>query len=75
MIVIVRFLGTTPSSSNMRAALHSICQQLAYNLEMPMERVPEEFISLKNFFHLLLTQVDYKGLRVVILLGKQNTQL
>ncbi len=34
LVTVVRFLGTTPQCSTIETALHSICQQLSYNLEV-----------------------------------------
>ena len=53
-VMIVRFLGTTPNTSSIESSLFSICQQLSYNLEYPMEDIPEDFVPLKNYFRMLL---------------------
>ena len=60
--------GTTPHCSTIETALHSVCQQLSYNLEVPMESIPEEFVPLKNFFLILLGDAAKKGMSVLILL-------
>ena len=69
MISIVRFLGTTPQCSTLEAALFSICQQLSYNLDVPLESIPEEFVPLKNFFLMLLQRAEKRNVRVTLLLG------
>eukprot|EP00094_Tigriopus_californicus_P008486 TCALIF_08178-PA protein Name:"Similar to KIAA1239 Leucine-rich repeat and WD repeat-containing protein KIAA1239 (Homo sapiens)" AED:0.19 eAED:0.24 QI:10/0.13/0.1/0.83/0.62/0.73/30/118/1888 len=68
-VLAVRFLGTTPNCSNVTSSLLSICQQLCYNLEIPIEDIPEEFVPLKNFFRILLDQAGRMDLVIVILLG------
>ena len=68
-IMIVRFLGITPTSSAVHTTLISICQQLCYNLEIPIEEIPTDFVPLKNYFKSLLDQVS-KSMFTVILLGK-----
>ena len=66
---IVRFLGRTPNTSNVTLALHSVCQQICYNLEIPMESIPEDFVPLKNFFNSLIEKAVKKKHKIIILLG------
>lgn len=66
----VRFLGATPTSSNIHQLLTSICQQLCYNGDVPIEDVPHDFVPLKNYFKVLLEKVSKKFF-ILILLGKQ----
>ena len=68
-LVLVRFLGSTPVSSSKFSLLVSLCQQLSYNLEIPIEEIPQDFVPLKNYFNLLLEKAGKKFF-VVILLGK-----
>ena len=68
-IMIIRFLGITPTSSAVHTTLISICQQLCYNLEVPIEEIPTDFVPLKNYFKSLLDQAS-KTMFTVILLGK-----
>ena len=68
-VVLVRFLGSTPVSSSKFSLLVSLCQQLSYNLEIPIEEIPQDFVPLKNYFNLLLEKAGKKFF-VVILLGK-----
>jgi hypothetical protein len=56
----------------MDLALFSVCQQIAYNLEIPMEDIPEEFVPLKNYFSMLLDEAAAKGVFVLILLGETS---
>ena len=70
VIVVVRFLGSTPISSSIYSVLLSICQQLCYNLEIPIEEIPLDFVPLKNYFKLLLEKSS-KNFFTVILLGKR----
>ena len=70
MILAVRFLGTTPSTSSIETALHSICQQICYNLEIPLEEIPEEFVPLKNFLRMLMDVALKKNVIIFIVLGK-----
>ena len=70
-LVLVRFLGSTPISSSKFSLLVSLCQQLSYNLEIPIEDIPQDFVPLKNYFSLLLEKAG-KRFFVVILLGEQN---
>ena len=67
-IMIVRFLGITPISSSVHTTLMSICQQLCYNLEVPIEEIPTDFVPLKNYFKALLDQAS-KTMFTFILLG------
>ena len=68
-IMVIRFLGITPTSSAVHTTLISICQQLCYNLEVPIEEIPTDFVPLKNYFKSLLDQAS-KTMFTVILLGK-----
>ena len=50
----IRFLGTTPLSSNVHALLTSICEQLrrAYR---KTDTVPSDFKALRDYFHTAIT--------------------
>ena len=69
IMVIIRFLGITPTSSAVHTLLISICQQLCYNLEVPIEEIPTDFVPLKNYFRSLLEKAS-KAYFTIILLGK-----
>eukprot|EP00095_Tigriopus_kingsejongensis_P002552 maker-scaffold309_size213625-snap-gene-0.20 protein:Tk02552 transcript:maker-scaffold309_size213625-snap-gene-0.20-mRNA-1 annotation:"GI10101" len=73
VVMVIRFLGTTPNSSNVNATLISICQQICYNLEIPVEEIPEEFVPLKNYFRILLDRAGKSEFQVVILLDALET--
>ena len=53
-VTVIRFLGTTPLSSNVHALLTSVCEQLrrAYGQSEP---VPSDFKELKAYFHTAIT--------------------
>ena len=55
--MLLRFLGTSKSSSTVTALLQSVCLQLCYlyNLAMPSASVLENFTTISKFFHALLT--------------------
>ena len=44
-------------------------RKICYDLDVPMEDIPEEFVPLKNFFHSLVDMAIEKRHRIVILLG------
>ena len=67
VIVIVRFLGTTPISSSKFSLLISICQQLCYNLEIKIEEIPQDFVPLKNYFNELLNKASQRFFTVILL--------
>jgi hypothetical protein len=53
-VTVIRFLGTTPLSSNVHALLTSICEQLrrAYR---KTDTVPSDFKALRDYFHSAIT--------------------
>jgi NACHT domain- and WD repeat-containing protein len=53
-VTVIRFLGTTPLSSNVHALLTSICEQLrrAYR---KTDTVPSDFKALRDYFHTAIT--------------------
>ncbi|KAL4221581.1 NACHT and WD repeat domain-containing protein 2 [Mactra antiquata] len=50
-IIVLRFLGTSPDSSNLRRLLQSVCQQIIHCYDKNRQSVPEDFDELKTFFH------------------------
>jgi len=68
--ICIRFLGSSPKCDSAATTLHSLCQQIAYNLEINMEDIPEEFVPLKNVFVRLLGKASKKKMPVVILIGE-----
>ena len=53
-ILIIRFLGTTPDSSSIYPLLRTICTQISYNYDKPMDNIPIELSNLTNYFKKLL---------------------
>jgi hypothetical protein len=53
-VIIIRFLGTTPDSSSIYPLLKTICTQISYNYDKPIENVPLELSNLTNYFKKLL---------------------
>ena len=65
---IVRFIGTTPSSSESIGLLRSICEQIINKFEIEFEEeIPFEYNELKKTFSRLLSLIQ-GGVRAVILL-------
>ena len=54
-VIVVRFLGTTPLSSNVHALLTSVCEQLRRAYGRSSEPVPSDFKALKVYFHTAVT--------------------
>ncbi|PIK50405.1 putative NACHT and WD repeat domain-containing protein 2 [Apostichopus japonicus] len=64
--LIMRLIGTTPKSSNIRDLLRSVCQQLLYCFNMK-EAIPVDFKSLQLYFASLLQRVpDRRDLYVFL---------
>ncbi|KAJ8320337.1 hypothetical protein KUTeg_001924 [Tegillarca granosa] len=72
-IVILRFLGTSPDSSNIWRTFRSICSQIMFNIGEQIKEIPEDFNLLVKFFHDLL--LNYKSNRPLILLLDSLDQL
>ena len=53
-VTVIRFLGTTPLSSNVHALLTSICEQLRRAFDKS-ETVPGDFKALKEYFRTAIT--------------------
>jgi hypothetical protein len=51
---VIRFIGTTPSSSSISPLLTSLCEQISHNYEKPLDIIPTELSNLTNFFKKLL---------------------
>jgi len=54
IITVLRFLGTTPLTSNLRCLLSSICSQLSITLSSPPWKMPEKLSELIRDFHKML---------------------
>lgn len=66
-VVILRFLGTSPDSSNLRRLLRSICSQILYNTDGKTDNIPEDFDELVILFQGLLEEYKSKKPLVIIL--------
>ncbi|XP_045162803.2 NACHT and WD repeat domain-containing protein 2-like [Mercenaria mercenaria] len=66
-VVVLRFLGTSPDSSNLRRLLHSLCEQIAVCYDKDRTSVPEEFEELKDLFPELLKLASKEKPLVIIL--------
>ena len=49
-VVVARFLGTSPASSNVRNLLESLCRQLSRAYDKTIESFPNQFKELVNMF-------------------------
>lgn len=54
LVVGLRFLGTTPSSSSVAPLLMNLCEQFAYNYDQPRDRNPNELSQLFLYFKRLM---------------------
>ncbi|KAL5006957.1 hypothetical protein ScPMuIL_015763 [Solemya velum] len=55
VMLLLRFLGTTPNSSSITPLLISLCRQLSVLYDQPLEDIPNELAPLIQFFKKLLT--------------------
>ncbi|NLD98037.1 MAG: NACHT domain-containing protein [Synergistaceae bacterium] len=55
-VIVYRFIGATPRSSDSRSLLRSICLELCRRYDRPEKDVPEEYKDLSAFFRDLLAQ-------------------
>jgi len=53
-VVVIRFIGTTPSSSSISPLLTSLCEQISHNYQKPLDSIPAELSNLTNYFKKLL---------------------
>ncbi len=51
MIIISRFIGATPDSSNLRLLLRKLCQEIARHYGDNESNIPDDFEELKKFFY------------------------
>ena len=59
-VVVYRFLGTTPQSSNPRELLFSVCQELCRRFKKPEDDIPQEYNGLVSYFKNLLVSAEVK---------------
>ncbi|CAG5115605.1 unnamed protein product [Candidula unifasciata] len=55
VVMVLRFLGTTPGSSTIIPLLTSYCQQLSLMYEQPVEDIPNQLAPLQQRFKQLIT--------------------
>ncbi len=69
LVVMLRFLGTTPDSSTVRTTLRSLCKQLirTNNLHMEEEDLPIDFKSLRDTFLDLIKKLPENRHALIIL--------
>ncbi|XP_056004736.1 NACHT and WD repeat domain-containing protein 2-like [Ostrea edulis] len=72
-VVVLRFLGTSPDSSNLRRLLRSLCSQILYNTTGDAVDVPEEFDELVILFQGLLD--EYRSDRPLVIILDSLDQL
>ncbi|XP_072023467.1 NACHT and WD repeat domain-containing protein 2-like [Amphiura filiformis] len=53
-IMVIRFIGITPESSNIRDLLYSICLQLCYCFHLDVSTLPREYTQLESKFYNML---------------------
>ena len=64
---VIRFLGTTPSSFDIRQLLQSLCRQIFITLDRDPELVPSSIKELQNLFNELLEKFPDKKNLVIFL--------
>ncbi|GAB6024674.1 hypothetical protein CHUAL_009808 [Chamberlinius hualienensis] len=57
-VLLIRFVGTTPDSSTLLPLLTSLSKQIAYNLMLPLEGIPEDLVPLTVHFKNLLAHAS-----------------
>ena len=53
-LLFIRFCGTTPNSTSLGPLLKSLCQQICYNLFIPLESIPDDTVPVTAYFKELL---------------------
>ena len=46
-VLLIRFLGTSPDSSTIQPLLHSLCVQISYLYDQPIEDIPSDLVLLQ----------------------------
>ena len=49
-VVMVRIVGTTPSSSSLQPLLTTLSKQISYNLDIAYDDIPQDLVPLKTYF-------------------------
>ncbi len=65
-ILILRFIGTTPDSSSIIPLLTSICQQISYNLMLPLNESPDDLIGVIFYLKQLVLRAKQQPLFIFI---------
>ncbi|XP_076114826.1 uncharacterized protein LOC143082831 isoform X2 [Mytilus galloprovincialis] len=65
--IVLRSIGKTTSSVNVRTLLRDICQQLCLILDADDEDMPTEYKGLMNFFNQLLSQATEQSHLVILI--------
>ncbi|NWR62655.1 NWD2 protein, partial [Bucorvus abyssinicus] len=66
-VVVVRFLGSTESSTDLKNILQSICEQLAVNYRCLVQSYPKKIHDLRDLFINLLNESSFHRPLVIIL--------
>uniref|UniRef100_A0A6I8NWK5 NACHT and WD repeat domain containing 2 n=1 Tax=Ornithorhynchus anatinus TaxID=9258 RepID=A0A6I8NWK5_ORNAN len=66
-VVVVRFLGTTDLSTDLKSLLQSICEQLAANYRRPVQSYPKKPHDLRDLFVNLLNESSLQRPLVLVL--------
>ncbi|KAA0707921.1 NACHT domain- and WD repeat-containing protein 1 [Triplophysa tibetana] len=74
-VVVLRFLGTSPLSSDVDSVLRGVCLQVcgALGLQLPLPHVANTHEELVKFFRSMLDQVSKQGDTLLIILDSVET--
>ena len=65
--VVVRFCGTSPSSSNIRRLLKSLCVQIPYVTAQDCCHIPSCYKDVKKLFYDLVSKGEFGGLVIIFI--------
>lgn len=76
-VCIFRFLGSSPDSSSIRAAISSICLQICevYSMDPPKVDIVEDFSQLVRFFHGIILSLPVSTVKPFVLILDSVDQL
>ncbi|KAF6030702.1 hypothetical protein EB796_011001 [Bugula neritina] len=66
-VLLIRFLGTSPDSSTIQPLLHSLCVQISYLYDQPIEDIPSDLVLLQGYFKKLLSCATKESPMVIFL--------
>lgn len=46
-LLLIRFLGTSPDSSTIQPLLHSLCVQISFLYDQPIDDIPSDLVLLQ----------------------------